>query len=386
MRLYFSTPVWGAGHIEFFKTIGLPSLLSRRNLPAIAEPANCRYFLYTRAEDVATLRDCDAFRRLARLIPVQIQTVPEPIVLPHTTMSWCHADTLRRADRDDVAAVFLPPDCVWADGSMARLQALADAGKSVVQMSGVRLDKDAAAPELRARLGDGGAALTIQPADLVELGLRHLHTIALSHFWSDHGGRMHPANLYWTVPGQGLVLRCFHLHPLLVKSQTKFAQFTSTIDDDLALIACPDPASEHVIVDSDEILAFELSSPSHKVGSPFAKNSVLSVAGWTEVGANARHRELVRHTIRLHAKPIDPKLWAPVEMQAEAVIAAARGLNARSTPRLALTNPKMFIWRSMAILMRKGLFSGRPGGNWDLARRTLRRVPGVRAMARKLMT
>jgi hypothetical protein len=55
MRLYFSTPAWGAGHIELFKTVGLPSLLSSLNLPAIEEPGNCCYFLYTRAQDVAQL-------------------------------------------------------------------------------------------------------------------------------------------------------------------------------------------------------------------------------------------------------------------------------------------------------------------------------------------
>jgi hypothetical protein len=385
MRLYFSTPVWGAGHIELFKTVGLPSLLSSLNLPAIDEPANCRYFLYTRAQDVAQLKDCEAFRRLEHLIPVEIHPVPEPIELPHSAMSWCHAHSLRRADEDDVAAVFLPPDCIWSDGSLARLQRLANEGKSVVHMSGIRLNKDSAAPALRSLRTEGGAVLEIKAEALVELGLRHLHAIALSHFWGEHEGKMLPANLYWTVPGQGLVVRCFHLHPLLVKSQIKFARFASTIDDDLALSACPDSSTEYVVVDSDEILAFELSSPSHKVGAPFPKSSIESVAAWTEMGANARHRQLVKHTIRLHYQPIDPVLWAPIEAEAEGVIGGARRINSRGTPILALTSPKVFAWRSMAIALGKGPFSGRRGRGWALARRVLIRVPGARAIGRKLL-
>jgi hypothetical protein len=377
--------VWGAGHIELFNTIGLPSLLSPFNLPAIAEPQNCRYFLYTRAQDVEKLRDSAAFARLERLLPVEILLTPEPIEVPHSTMSWCHKDTLRRADEDDVAAVFLPPDCVWSDGSLARLQKLADAGKSTVHMTGIRLEKNSASTELRRHLSADGTTLTIAAGDLVELGLRHLHRIALSHFWGEYEGGMLAANLYWTVPGQGLVIRCFHLHPLLVKSQIKFAQFTSTIDDDLALVACPDAATEHVVEDSDEILAFELSPASHDVGAPFPKKSIDSVAAWTEMGANARHRQLARHTIRLHYRPVDPVIWAPVEAEAEQVMRGARRINARSTPYIALRHPRVFLWRSMAISLGKGVFSGRRRHGWELVRKILVRVPGARAIARRLL-
>jgi hypothetical protein len=385
MRLYFSTPVWGKGHIELFQTVGLPSLLAPGNLPAVTDPAECRYFIYTRASDLETLKDSEAFRRLEALIPVEVRLVPEPIEVPHHTMSWCHADTLRRADEDDVAAVFLPPDCVWSDGSLRQLQALADSGKSVVHISGVRLNRDTVLPALE-QLGGEDGTLSIKPQALVDLGLKHLHTIAVSHFWGEREGGLLPANLYWSVPGQGLLLRCFHLHPLMVKSQVKFASFAGTIDDDLALSVCPDPSTEYVVTDSDEILTFEISAPTHQAGAPFPKSSIESVAAWAEIGTNERHRELSRHVIRLHHTPTDPKVWAPVEAEADRVMRESRRINDRPTLMLALTNPKVFAWRGYAMSLGKGRYSGRRSAGWDWLRRAFfARVPWARSIAFKFL-
>jgi hypothetical protein len=387
MRLYFSTPVWGEGHIELFKTIGLPSLLSPFNLPALAEPAKCRYFIYTRPQDVEHLKDCEAFRRLEGLIPVEIHLLPDLIELPYLVFAECNSDTLRRADEDDVAAVFLPPDCVWSDGSFANLQKLADAGKSVVHISGVRLNKDTAVPELALRRDQNGSVLNIGARELTKFGLRNLHPVARSHFWREYDGALLPTNLYWTTPDEGLVIRCFHLHPLLVKSQIKFANFSGTIDDDLALSACPDPSTEYIVEDSDEILTFELSPPHHRVGGfPYSKNSVASIAAWAEVGANARHRQLAAHTIRLHYVPVDPDVWAPCEAEAAGVVAAASRLNVRRTWLLAFTNPKVFAWRIVAMSMGTGTFAGRRSGGWNVARRRLfAKLPRLRALVHKLV-
>ena len=233
MRLYFVTPVWGRNHIGLFLEVGLPSLLAPGNLPGISKICECRFIIYTLPEDEQRLRDARVVRRLGSQMPVEFCLIGDPVSSAHRTMSDCHADTMRRADEDDAAAVFIPPDCIWADDGMMRLARIAQSGKSAVLMSGLRLDRDAVVPLLRDRRTENGEVLQITARPLVELGLRHLHKIALGHFWNEHGGGLMPANLYWTVPGEGLALRCYHLHPLLVKSQIPFARFASTIDDDL---------------------------------------------------------------------------------------------------------------------------------------------------------
>jgi hypothetical protein len=327
-----STPVWGAGHLGLFLRIGLPSLLAPGNLPGLPHRTSSRYFIYTRPEDMGVLRASPAFRTLSELMPVAVLPIAGHGADPHRLMSDCHMDTMHRADTAGAAAVFLPPDCVWSDGSMVRLQNLADGGKSVVHMSGIRLDRDSVLPELCEHAA--GGVLSITGRTLVGMGLRHLHPIALSHFWNEHAGGLMPANLIWSVPGEGLLLRCFHLHPLMVKSQVPFANFSSTIDDDLALHACPDASGDYVVADSDELLAFELSGRDRVVGTVCPKGSIGGVAAWAEIGTNERHRKLIRHAIRLHSVPMTESAWRTLEAESGKIVDVVAYLNALSPREL----------------------------------------------------
>jgi hypothetical protein len=354
----FSTPVWGAGHLGLFVNVSLPSLLAPGNLLSLAENSQNFYLIYTRPEDEENLRTAPAFRALAAIVPVEVILIREEITEPHRTMSDCHVDSLRRADELGAAAVFLPPDCVWSDGSMTRLEALARSGKSVVHMSGIRLDRDGVVPELAGHFSQGNAVLSMKARDLVAIGLRHLHPIALTHFWNEYDGGLMPANLVWTVPGQGLLLRCFHLHPLMVKSQVPFAKFESTIDDDLALRACPDASRDYVVTDSDELLAFEMSGLSRVVGTVCPKGSIEGVAAWAEVGTNKRHRELIRNSIRLHVVPVSKPAWAAAEAESDKVVDAVTKINALSWPDVASRHPAVFQSRLFAVSLGRTDYSG----------------------------
>jgi hypothetical protein len=329
---FMSTPVWGAGHLGLFLRVGLPSLLAPRNLPGLSCRGTSRYLIYTRPEDEPQLRSSQPFQALTDVMPVEVLLLGGQRGDAHRLMSNCHMDTMRRADAAGAAAVFLPPDCVWSDGSMVRIEAIANSGKSVVHMSGIRLDRDAVVPELSKHLSDG--VLSIAPRPLVGIGLRHLHPIALSHFWNEHGGELMPANLIWSVPGEGLLLRCFHLHPLLVKSQVPFANFTSTIDDDLPLHACPDGSGDYVVADSDELVAFELSGRDRVVGTVCAKGSIKGVAAWAEIGTNGRHRELIRQAIRLHSTAMTESVWRAREAESAKVVKAVARVNAMTLREL----------------------------------------------------
>lgn len=317
-----------------------------------------RYLVYTRPEDEASLWDAPAFRRLASIVPVQVVPIREEITEPHRTMSDCHIDSVRRADEADAAAVFLPPDCIWSDRSMVRLEEIARTGKSVVHMSGIRLDRDRFVPELANRYSEENLVLSMNSRELVSVALPHLHPITFTHFWNEYDGGLFPANLIWTVSGEGLLLRCFHLHPLMVKSQVRFAKFESTIDDDLPLRACPDASRDYVVTDSDELLAFEMSGLSRVVGTVCAKGSVEGVAAWAEVGANQRHRKLIRHRIRLHAGPISEPTWATTEAESDKVVDAVAKFNALSWRDIIFKYPAMLNGRLYAKSLGRGVQGG----------------------------
>jgi hypothetical protein len=282
----FSTPVWGSGHIWLFLSVGLPSLLAPANLHGLTDNTENRYLIYTQSEYEKDIRAAHSYQRLASLLAVEIIPILNDIEVPHRTMSDCHIDSLRRAEEVGAAVVFIPPDCVWSDGSMVRLEALARNGKSVVHISGIRLDRDGVVPEFARRYSEDRAVLSLEPRELVGIGLRHLHPIARSHFFNEYEGGLMPANLVWSDGDEGLLLRCFHLHPLMVKSQVPLAEFKSTIDDDLALRACPDSGRDYVVTDSDELLTFEMSAPRRVVGTVCPKSSIEGICGlegiWNE--------------------------------------------------------------------------------------------------------
>lgn len=329
-----STPVWGESHLDLFLRIGLPSLLSSGNLPALAAPGPCQYFVYTRESERETLEAAATFRRLREVMPTEIIPIETDGAAPHRIMSDCHIDSLKRADETGAAAVFIPPDCVWADGSFRRVGEIAQTSKSMIHMSGIRLDRDSVLPSLLPFRSPDGATLSIDARRLVQIGLDHLHPIAERHFWAEKDGDLMPANLMWTVPGEGLLLRCFHLHPLMVKSQVRFATFGSTIDDDMALAVCPDVEGDIVVTDSDEILAFEMSGLDRIVGTVCPKASVEGVAAWAEFGANARHRRLIGNVIRVHHCDMTPQLWAEREADSEKVVNGIAFLNSLSAREL----------------------------------------------------
>jgi hypothetical protein len=347
----FSTPVWGANHVGLFLNVGLPSLLSPGNLSGITGNPKNRYLIYTQAEYEKDIRAAHTYQRLASILAVELIRISKEIEVPHRMMSDCHGDSLQRADEVGAATVFIPPDCVWSDGSMMRLEALARSGKSVVHMSGIRLDRDGVVPEFSEHYSEGRAVLTLAPRELVRIGLRHLHPIAHSHFFNEHAGGLMPANLAWSVGDDGVLLRCFHLHPLMVKPQEPLAEFKSTIDDDLALRACPDSSRDYVVSDSDELLAFEMSPLSHEVGTICRKGSIEGIVAWAEYGTNERHRELIRHCIRIHSGPLTAPVWREKEIESIKVVDAIDELGRLSRWQLFRKYPTVLIYLLHATML-----------------------------------
>ena len=141
------------------------------------------------------------------------------------------------------------------------------------------------------------------------------------HFWQgSEAPDLLPSNLIWPVPGEGLLLRCYHLHPLVVWPEKKNVSFFGTVDDDYPHLACPDPAGVHVVEDSDELLFCELSDLSHDVGGGIRRESIPALAIWARAVTHPRHRALARHRIRLHHGEPTPAAWEPVEHASDEVI------------------------------------------------------------------
>jgi tetratricopeptide (TPR) repeat protein len=354
MRCFdLSVVVWGDVHTGIFLDVGLPSLLSPGNLPGLASLAEARLLLFTRTADLRRMETSAPFRLLRSLTTVETILMDrwfdgEQKPSPHALMSRAHRESFKAAFERKADVLFIPPECVWADGSMVHLEKVVNEKPvRIVHISGIRLVLESFAPQLIAEWRSADAAtLTIPSRELVEAGIAHLHPIMRDHFFEEMGDDLVPSNLLWWAGDEGIVARCFHLHPLLVAPDQRNEGFRRTIDDDLPMSG--DGEHEYVVSDSDEIFVYELSSINHRVQAGYVKASVSDIAAWGEVAANTRHRQLVRTVIRIHGEHMTPDLWASVERRAETIVADAMELIGKPTRQLLALHENVVAHRALA--------------------------------------
>lgn len=330
--LRFVNVVWGTSFTRAFLDVCLPSQVSPENLGYCGREHRSLYTIYTTAVDAEVIRSAPVFRAMERLLPVEIKLVEEVVTREafaaskHLAMTACHADAIRTAPFPDCAFVFLAPDTVWAEGSLRNVARHAERGKRLVVMNGLRLEKEPFIEELLSEHGGPDGLRPIPPRELVRLGLRHLHADTRSLMWGERVSNTAPSLLLWPVGDEGLLVRGFHMHPILVRPAERDVLPQVTIDDDYVLHACPHTTDLHVVTDSDDVLTFEFTSADDRWQAilPWPQ-TVHRVAAWAQVAANARHRELVSHVVRVHDRDLGEK-WRVAEVRSDAVVSRVRAL------------------------------------------------------------
>jgi hypothetical protein len=225
------------------------------------------------------------------------------------------------ADERGAAMVFLNPDVVIADGGMKALERLLNSGKRAIQVLGIRLVKDTAVPILLSQYASKDRMqIKISPRQLITLGLSNLHPLTMMHLYDAPECALLPSALLWPAGAEGLVARCFHLHPMLVHPRVRNAPFSTTIDDDYLRAACPDPSEEHIVVDSDEFCACELSGLERDLGGLPRDELDKDVAQWAHLAAKPHHLEnFVRHIV-LRGELNDVTGWTKACAQADGAV------------------------------------------------------------------
>ena len=349
---YFLTPVWGREYTQLYVDVVIPAQLAQGNLPAFRSDGQSRYIVYTTREDAEAIRTAASFRSLSEIITTAIEIIDENIRVPHDTMSNCFRRGIVAAERADAAAIFLTPDLVFADGSFAALKRLTESGSDVVFVPGLRTLKQGVSAALREQY-KSGCVIKVPPRDLMQVALDNLHPLADLSWWEEGERDLVPANLYWRVGSEGIVARCFHLHPLLVHTQCKNPTFFGTVDDDYFCAACPDVSRDYVVTDSDELLAIELSDAGRIFTTGIPKRSVTGAALWAELSTNDRHRKLFEYTLRMHAGVRDGAAWARAEEKARTVASAIEAQLRRSTWRLIFAGDDRALSRRLIRLAEK---------------------------------
>lgn len=236
-----------------------------------------------------------------------IETDPQVSDDRHYWQSYCNRVGIAAADERGAAMIFLNPDVVIADGGIRALASLLARGKRAIQVLGIRLVKETVIPALLEGYSSlDRAALTISPRQLIALAMDNLHPMTMTHVYDAPDHDLTPTILMWRAGAEGLVARCFHLHPMLVHPRVRNAPFSTTIDDDYLRAACPDPKDEYIVMDWDEFCACELSGLDRPANS---QGRTMDIAAWAAAAVRPQHFDNFARRIILHAERTDEAAW-----------------------------------------------------------------------------
>ncbi len=303
------TVVWGRAYIELFLDVAVPNQLTPGNLGAL--PPGSRYRVFTTAEDLELLEASAALKQANDVIPVDLVVAPELSRVSDdqfVRLTAGHSQALRNAADSGAAVIFLAPDHFMSEGTLAAAVRRQSGGTRAVVCAGLRVQRETFLAALHAR----GGVPALPPRELVALALGHWHVSTRSHMVDSESRPRRPVGVYWNVPGEGILSRCFYLHPLMVDPLRRDVLPVETIDHHYVAHACPDRDQVHVVSDSDEFVLFEI--------SPVDAGPTVTAPGRVTPWPTARYlcrcdshqQSYWRTPIRLHAGDIGPA-WHSVE-------------------------------------------------------------------------
>ena len=327
-RFHLINVVWGKIYTKFFLDLCLPTQLSPGNVPAFRNLERAVYKIYTTAQDAETIIKHPSYSVLSDTIDTQIKifNFPDEYLknYKHTAMNSCHQHAVVEANKDNCGLVFLIPDGAYADGSLNKLIDLSKAGKRAVMLSTYRINKETFVPEFVELFNPHSLpTISVSTRELVRLSLKHLHPVTEALFWKSTGSKSAwPSINIWRVSNEEILIRQFHLHPLMVIPSRKDVLPSPTIDGKYISMGCSNLDEVYIVEDSDEMYYCELSKPDMYRDHIRSEGwtDIKFVAQWMESQTDSFHRYCLKnYRIRHHANGISPK-WEKIKRESDIII------------------------------------------------------------------
>jgi hypothetical protein len=151
--------------------------------------------------------------------------------------------------------------------------------------------------------------------------------------------------LIWDVPKQGILMRWFHLHPVVIRTLGDnlnfFRKFDISIDEEYMPLLFSSRERIYFPTDSDEISFCSLmpaSQPAVTI-SPPQRPSVPLLARWAEDRAALLQRQFFDVVFRWHFADIDLRRWEGAERESENIASELRIRLSTPDSVLALEDP-----------------------------------------------
>lgn len=380
LRALFTTAVWGADYVDRFLNYSLRTQLSAGNLGAF--DTNSVFLLMTDMPSFRRITASPIYGALTDLVRVEhvdIQNIRVTSKDKYSLLTACQNYVLSQAVDFD-ALFFGYGDALWAEGSYAAAARRLAEGYDVVFSFGYPVLDKPFKSVVAAVASDGDMqAVTISPRTFARHVYRKLHPMAQANRWSNQWMSHCPSYVTWDVPGQGLLVRAFHLHPVAVRvhkeSKDFFRPFYTTLDEGFVEGLFRSHPRVYVCTSSDEFGVCSLAAPTNLAYTmePRRCVNVYDLAKFAEGYAGLLHRELFNRSIRLLIDDPDEDLWRASEIEAAKIAAAVGDLVSIPDSVLALEYPAAFRARVHRRIRYQRppdakVFIGRRGGSYALAR------------------
>jgi hypothetical protein len=264
---YFIVVLWGERFRDYFLDLCLPTLLAPHNLPALATRSRSKLLLCTRPDDWAVINGAPLFQIVQRYVdPVYLEIPPCPAdTLPCVHMGIGHKRSLQIAYEAQAYPFVITPDSMFSDGTVARLQELANKGVELVLVPALRFAEEPFFNELQglciAPRGRNGLAepISLTSRQLVHAALASMHSETMTYEWDAPYFHATPSAIWWRVPGEdGIVVHSMSWAVPLLDFAAIPAHDTSalenwTIDGDYVHKNLGSIRRIHLVLDSDEM-------------------------------------------------------------------------------------------------------------------------------------
>lgn len=375
--IYLIVTFWGERFAEFICKFTLRSLLAPGNIPALENRERCRFLICTPRSDQTLLHGMAAFRALVDAIPVTFIDNEEACPGEHkyVRMARGHALLTQRCYEDGAIGIFISPDSIYPDGSLAEAQRLAKLGKELVLCAAIRFDMEGVEAALASagHLGES-QVLSLSKRDAVAIGLRHLHAESRASNWvAPNFGRLHPWHgrryfltcCYWDVPGEdGVIIVTHNWTPFLMNFTTLRRHSVDAldgraIDGDYIFENFSDQgigSRIHVVEDSDSLFLLGL-TPADEMMPPEEAPWWLNwpaIAEWSrgyilnrtvfDPGVDRLRRQTYRLPVRWHAHDVTPR-WTGVERRVAGLLGRYAAVDFHAAPGSADASLLERLWR-----------------------------------------
>lgn len=292
-ELHLACLVWGEPYKTWFLEHHLPSLLLPNNLPAWN--VTKRAYVHVVREEGREIASHPSFHALAaQCASVEVLDIGTSFELSrlnvYAVLAACQRLTVKRAWDADAGIAWVYPDTVFSDGSFAAVARQVSLGKRAAVAFGIYVDARGwvkISPPLEGRA-------------MVRASLGCLHSVMNHITWGAPSFAHNPSSIFWSGGAAGLVLRCWHLQPIVVHARRCHPDFQWTIDGDF-LERAVDYDDCAFLDDSDDFLLVELAGSNKHPPKQVMPATIDNVVEWARKWTTPIQHRFVRRPIVFHS-------------------------------------------------------------------------------------